>query len=82
MKLACRFCGQHFHDVNHGDSWTEPDGRHHWIVSPSGLLTGDRKPEPVKKKKLEAIDPDDFFDTEPETLPEQPEVVPEPPGAM
>jgi|HubBroStandDraft_2_1064218.scaffolds.fasta_scaffold1614279_2 hypothetical protein len=71
MKLACRYCSQMFHDVNHGDSWTEPDGRHHWIVSSSGLLSGQKK-EVVRKEKpvLEAISPDDFFDTDPESLAE------------
>jgi hypothetical protein len=80
MKLPCRFCGQFFHDVNHGDSWTEPDGRHHWIVSPSGLLTGQRKAESVKKKSvaedltdpedLEVTSMEDFIQVEPQPFDE------------
>jgi hypothetical protein len=69
MRLPCRFCGEHFNGVRHSDSWTELDGRHHWIVSPSGLLSGERK-EVTKKPALEAISPDDFFDIDPEVLPE------------
>jgi hypothetical protein len=70
MRLPCRFCGEHFLGVSYSESWTELDGRHHWIVSPSGLLSGERKPELVRKRKLKTIDLDEFLETEPEVLPE------------
>lgn len=82
MRLPCRFCGEYFHGVNHGDAWTEPDGRHHWIVSSSGLLSVQKKEVVTKEKPvLEAISPDDFFHNDPESfsepLPDVSEISPE-----
>jgi hypothetical protein len=65
MKLACRFCEQYFHDVEYGDSWTEPDGRHHFIVAgPAGLLSG-QKSSVTKVTCME-----DFIETEPQPFEE------------
>ena len=70
----CRWCGQGFRNVNWGDFFVDA-GRAHYITASAELMTGDRKPEPVRKEKLKTIDLDDFLETDPEVLLE---VSPEP----
>ena len=69
----CRWCQAGYREVDWNDFFVDA-GRAHYITGSAELMTGDRKPEPVKKKKPEAIDPDDFFDTKPESLSEVPAV--------
>jgi hypothetical protein len=54
-KKQCRYCGQFFHDVEFGEGFTEPDGRHHFITGPSGDLSGDVPASRVRAAKKRSL---------------------------
>jgi hypothetical protein len=81
MKLACRYCGQMFHDVEYGDGFLDGDRYHFIVAGPAGLLSG-QKPSVAQKKKsvkradvadpedLEVTSMQDFLQVEPQSFDE------------